>query len=183
MRLSQRASTCTRVLLSSVLVAAAAGCSNVTSSPSSASAEKIIPYAATVTFPSTTSSYVYDLPRQGGGPVTVYAVPVGDMIQSYANDHIYTAFTGGPTVSIDISVDEFRVRDYRASMGSAFEVKREGRTVFEKRYTASGGRYLQNEDWMGPLEARNDIDRSIDEAMRSIFEQFLSDARAQYESW
>ena len=161
----------------------AASCKNVSSTALRGAVETTIPYEASLRFPADTGSLVYDLPNQSSGPTTVYVIPVGELIQNYAHDYIGTAFAGAQPVEVDIRIDEFRVRNYRAFVAASFEVKRQDRVVFGESYSAAGRPQQPPEDWESGMEVRQRVDLTTDQAMRSIFSQFLRDARKKQATW
>jgi hypothetical protein len=169
--------------LSSLCVLFAMGCKNATTGPLGAVVSLTMPFEAQVDFPPETRDRVYSLPRQGGGPMTAYDVPLGSLLQSYAADYLGAAFDGGLPIEVQIEIDSFRVRNYQAFLVASFQVTKDEYPVFEKSYTVMGSRRVQQNDSDTAFEGKQAVDLSIDEVMRSLFAKFLKDARSASLTW
>ena len=170
-------------VLPSLLLIVAVGCKNATSGPLTGTVSLTMPFEARVTFPPATRDEVYTVPRQGGGPMTAYDLPLGQVLESYASDYLGAAFDGGPPIDIEIEIESFRIRNYQAFLVASFTVKKGDPLIFEKSYAVNGRPRVQQDDWDGAFEGKRAIDLTVDEVMRSLFAKFLRDARSESLTW
>ena len=94
----------------------------------------------------------------------------------YANAYLGGATpNAGRTVRVDL--ERFDVHDFEAHAGMRFTVTDADRTVLESTYDCPGKGYAARVIWGGAFAMKSSTRKTIDEALRSWFEEFLAEAR------
>ena len=140
-------------------------------------------FEARLQLPDETRERVYDVPPQSGGPVTRYALQIGELVERYASKTLAGIFPSGPPIDVEVRLEEFRFRGYQALAVLSFRVTREGQLVFERSYQGRGRRRLIQTDSAGSFELEQAVDLSTDEALRQVFGSFAREAREASGSW
>jgi hypothetical protein len=142
-----------------------------------------IPYRASLTFPAETAAYTHSVRSWAAGIANSFQIRVGEQLQNYGHAYLDTAFLTGPELRIDIRVNDFDVAQFAAFIDATFTVQRSGNQVFQKQYVAKGGSYGGRTLLGGVFAMKSSMRRTTDDALRSLYEQFLADAGAAHTSW
>jgi hypothetical protein len=136
-----------------------------------------------VEIPEETAAFTYDVRSVASGAANRWRILVGEALVQYAEAYLGPVFPQGDEVSISVAIESFDVRDFEAHIDARFTVSREDETVFDKRYHANGKGYFARTAWGGAFAMKSSMRNTTDEALRSLFEQFLSDVHASYTGW
>ena len=142
-----------------------------------------IPVAARVEIPDSTRKMTYDVRSAAAGAANRYRIPVGKTFAQYADAYLTPAFETGDDLAIRVSVESFLVKDFEAHVDARFLVTRGSTNVFDKRYRANGTGYFSQTAWGGAFAMKSSMRKTTDEALRSIFDQFLADAKREHGAW
>jgi hypothetical protein len=146
-------------------------------------ASKAMSYRATLHFPKETATYTYDVRSVAAGIVNKFTIRVGEILQEYGHAYLDSAFPEGEEIDIEIRVDGFDVHDFEAHIDSTFTVRREGARLFQKSYHANGAGHFAQTMWAGVFAMKSSMRKTTDEALRSLYAQFLADAESARSSW
>ena len=172
------------VLLVALLGLSSAGCYSVVLEPIPAQiASPHIPVAATIDIPPTTAAFQYVVRSGMAGGANSWTIEVGGAIVQYADAYLSNAFDKGSGVTVQIDMQHFDVHDFEAHCSLQFTVHRGSAAVFQKTYEGQGVGYAARVIWGGAFAMKSSMRRTTDEALRSIFTQFITDAQAQYTTW
>ena len=130
---------------------------------------------ATVSIPPKTANHVHTVRSGLAGFANTWDINVGEAISDYSKAFFANAITPGSDAVIQIDLVSFDVRDFEARCELNFTVQREGRDVFQKSYQGKGLGYAARVVWGGPFAMKSSMRKTTDEALRSIFGQFLQD--------
>ena len=142
-----------------------------------------IPVAAKVDVPPATANYEYVVRSLMAGGANTWTIEVGKAIVQYADAFLSPAFLKGDQVTVQIDLQSFEVHDFEAHCSVQFTVRRGDAGIFQKTYTSQGVGYAARVVWGGAFAMKSSMRRTTDEALRSVFQQFLTDAHAQSGSW
>jgi len=161
------------------------GCQHIVALPEIKPIEgDTIPVSARVEIPAESANRVHKVRRSfAAGLASRWTIEVGDALVRYAQAYLTPVFPAGDDVVIEISIDRFGIAIFRAVLDARISVTRDGRAVFDKqlRIASKRDRYVAQ---MGRAQSMDSTLRdTTDEALRSLFEQFLEDARRSYPSW
>ena len=143
------------------------------------SATAPIPLGATVSIPVTTATHIH-LVRSGlAGWANTWEIHVGKAISEYSKAYLANTITSGTDAVIQIDLVSFDVREFEARCELNFAIQRDGREVFQKSYYGKGLGYAARVVWTGAAGMESSMQKTTDEAMRSIFSRFLEDLAAR----
>jgi len=142
-----------------------------------------IPISAQIEIPDKTRKMTYDVRSAAAGGANRFRIPVGQTLAQYADAYLKPAFQAGDDVNIQINVESFHVKDFEAHIDAQFLVTRGSASVFDKRYHANGTGHFAQTAFGGAFAMKSSMRKTTDEAMRSLFEQFLADAKREYSGW
>ena len=117
------------------------------------------------------------------GAANRWRILVGEALVRYAEAYLKPVFSEGDDVSISISIEHFHVHDFEAHIVGRFVVRRDGLPVFEEGYRAHGRGYFARTFWGGAFGMKSSMRETTDEALRSLFEQFLGDVSRRHAGW
>lgn len=140
--------------------------------------EARIPVAITISIPARTATHVHSVRSIAAGSAHRWDIEVGKAIAEYANAYLLSAFPPGRDAVIQLDLENFDVHDFEAHCNLRFTVIRDGRRIFQRTYHGEGVGYAARVMWGGAMAMDSSMRRTTDEALRSLFEQFLADARA-----
>jgi hypothetical protein len=131
--------------------------------------------SATVSIPPKTANHVHIVRSGLAGFANTWDINVGEAIVDYSKAFFVNAVTPGQDSVIQIDLVSFDVRDFEARCQLSFTIQREGRDVFHKSYQGKGLGYAARVVWGGAFAMKSSMLKTTDEALRSIFGQFLQD--------
>jgi hypothetical protein len=143
------------------------------------SATAAVPLAATISIPPKTANHVHTVRSGLAGFANTWEINVGEAISDYSKAFFANTITPGSEAVIQIDLVSFDVRDFEARCELTFTIKREGHEVFQKSYQGKGLGYAARVVWGGAFAMKSSMRKTTDEAMRSIFGQFLQDVTAR----
>jgi hypothetical protein len=158
-----------------VVVALSMGCYTVQLPAIPEVAGRATTRTATTDIPIGSATYVYDVRSFVSGIGNRWRIEVGDALVKYANAYLRPIFPEGDDLRIQITVEGFDVRHFQAHIDSRFTVFRGTDVVFNKKYHAQGIGYYARTFWGGAFAMKSSMRKTTDEALRSLFEQFLAD--------
>jgi hypothetical protein len=170
-------------LLLSVAPLMLGGCYTVKLNPIPVVEASPLPISAAVEISEETSALTYDVNSFAAGAANRWRILVGEALVQYAEAYLRPVFPQGDDVSISVSIQSFDVHDFEAHIDAQFTVSREGEILFEKRYHTYGKGYFAQTVWGGAFAMKSSMRKTTDEALRSLFERFLSDVGASYTGW
>jgi len=124
--------------------------------------------------------YTYESPLTGDAQ---WLVPVGEEVKRYADAYLLSTFSTGEEVVIAINLISFDVTNGQATCDVCFSVRRGEEVLFERTYHGEGSTHALKLALAGSLVMEEVLRESADGALRSVFQQFLDDARLQYQRW
>ena len=142
-----------------------------------------LPISARLDIPPETAKFTYDVRSAAAGAANRFRILVGEALSQYAKAYLRPVFPEGDDVSIGIKIEGFDVRDFEAHIDVQFSVVRNGQGVFKRKYHANGTGYFAQTAWGGVFAMKSSMRKSTDEALRSLFEQFLEDVNSEYSGW
>jgi hypothetical protein len=137
------------------------------------------PLAATVSRPLKTATHVHVVRSGLAGYANTWEINVGEAITEYSKAFFANTITAGSESLIQIDLVSFDVGDFEARCELMFTIQKEGREVFQKSYQGKGLGYAARVVWGGAFAMKSSMRKTTDEAMRSIFSQFLQDVAAR----
>jgi hypothetical protein len=143
------------------------------------SATAPVPLAAKVSIPPKTANHVHTVRSGLAGFANTWDINVGEAISDYSKAFFANTITPGSEAVIQIDLVSFNVRDFEARCELNFTIQRDGRDVFQKSYQGKGLGYAARVVWGGPFAMKSSMRKTTDEALRSIFTQFLQDVTAR----
>lgn len=137
-----------------------------------------MPLTASIEIPPETASYTYDVRSIAAGGANRFRIMVGEALTQYAEAYLRPAFPAGDDLKIGITIESFSVHDFEAHIDARFAVSRDGQVVFNEKYEANGTGYFAQTAWGGVFAMKPSMRKTTNEALRSLFEQFLDDVHA-----
>jgi len=137
-----------------------------------------IPLAAKVLIPPKTANHVHSVRSGLAGFANTWEINVGEAISDYSKAFFANIITPGSEAVIQIDLVSFDVRDFEARCELSFTIQRDGRDVFQKSYQGKGLGYAARVIWGGAFAMKSSMRKTTDEALRSVFSQFLKDVTA-----
>lgn len=134
---------------------------------------------ATVSIPPKTANHVHTVRSGLAGFANTWEINVGEAISDYSRAFFANTITPGSDAIIQIDLVSFDVRDFEARCELNFTIQQEGREVFQKKYFGKGLGYAARVVWGGAFAMKSSMRKTTDEALRSIFGQFLQDVTAR----
>lgn len=173
----------TRGILLASITLLASGCYTVSFHDVAPVTGDTVPVSAQIEIPDETRKMTYDVRSAAAGAANRFRIPVGKTLVQYADAYLPSAFQTGEDINIQITVEDFQVKNFEAHIDARFLVTRDSASVFDKSYHASGIGYFSQTAWGGAFAMKSSMRKTTDEAMRSLFEQFLADAKREYGGW
>lgn len=161
-----------------LLLASTAGCYTVEMPAIDAVPSAPLPLAARVDVDAETAEFTYDVRSWSAGIANRWRMHVGAALAQYADAYLRPAFADGSDGTVAIRIESFDVEDFESRIAARFILSRGADTVVDRTYRAAGKGYYARTFWGGPFAMKSSMRQSLDEALRSLFEQFLADARA-----
>ena len=134
---------------------------------------------ATVSIPEKTANHIHAVRSFLAGYAHSWEINVGEAIVNYSKAFFASAITPGQDYGIQIDLLSFDVRDFEAHCQLQFTIRRDGRDIFQKSYMGKGLGYAARVVWGGAFAMKSSMRKTTDEALRSIFDQFLQDLAAR----
>jgi hypothetical protein len=159
------------------------GCYTVRLNPIPAVEASPLPISSTLEISEETAAFTYDVRSLAAGGGNRWRIMVGEALVQYAEAYLRPVFPQGGDISISVSIESFDVHDFEAHINARFTVSGEGESLFDKRYHANGKGYFARTVWGGAFAMKSSMRNTTNEALRSLFEQFLSDVDASYAGW
>jgi hypothetical protein len=142
-----------------------------------------IPVTARVEIPPESADRVHKVRSFAAGITSSWTIEVGDALVRYADAFLTPVFPKGDDVVIEISIDRFDIAMFRAILEARISVTRDGRGVFDKHHRIANKRDRRAAQMNRAQSMDSALMSTTDEALRSLFEQFLEEARLAYPSW
>lgn len=134
-----------------------------------------IPLGITLEIPADTASIRYAIPGSTGTEILL-----GEAFEQYARAYLERAFEKGDDVRVAASLATFEARNGRFSIAADLRVARSGREVFQRRYNGTSHGNTWDESF---ADRRTYWREAANLALRSVFKQFIDDARRDHTSW
>jgi len=170
-------------LLTAVMLVEIPGCYTVTLSSIPAVPNETIPIRAQIEIPPETAAFTYEVRSAAAGIGNSWTIEVGAALTQYANAYLETPLSNGVPAVVNITIESFDVHDFEAHADVRFAVKMADRIPFSQVYHGKGVGYFSQTVWGGAFAMKSSMRKTTNEALRSVFNQFMSDARAQHGSW
>jgi len=159
-------------------------CYTVNLAPISAVPAEPLPVSARIEIPAQSAQFTYDVHSAAAGAANRFRILVGEALVQYADAYLLPVFPDGDEVSIRITIEGFDVHDFEAHIDARFSIAQEEETLlFDKKYHASGIGHFAQTALGGVFAMKSSMRKTTDEALRSLFEQFLADVTVQYGGW
>lgn len=171
------------LILSLIWLVSLTGCYNVALNPISPVSGSLIPINGRLEVPRQTADYTYDVRSAAAGYGNRFRIHVGKALAQYAKAYIDPVFVGKDNSIIRIVIENFDVHDFEAHIDASFLIEIENEMVFNKKYHANGTGYFAQTLWAGVFAMKSSMRKTLNEALRSLFEQFLEDASIGYREW
>ena len=142
-----------------------------------------LPVSANIVISDPTSTYFYDVSSATAGYANTFRIEVGRALVQYADAFLSPLFKPGNDLTIEVIILGFEVRDFEAHINVRFTVTNDQEILLDKGYQASGQGYYARTFWGGAFAMRSSMRNTTREALTSIFNQFRSDAEADYSDW
>jgi hypothetical protein len=139
-----------------------------------------MPVTAQLDIPPETAVYTYDVRSMAAGAANRFRILVGESLVQYAGAYLRPAFPDGNDVTIRITINSFHVQDFEAHITARFMMNQRGRVILDRTYDAAGEGYFAQTVWGGAFAMKSSMRKTTDEALRSIFVQFLADVLRHY---
>jgi hypothetical protein len=173
-----------RSLLACALLALGTGCYTVGFEPvAPVPRNPPLQYHASVTYPPATAAYTHSVRSFAAGIGNSFTIPVGQVLQEYGAAYLGPAFPAGPELGIEVAIDFFEVEGFKAQIRATFSVTRDGEPRFKQQYQAVGNSYFTRTLFGGAFAMKSSMRRTTDDALRSLFEQFLANAQSAQPPW
>jgi hypothetical protein len=172
--------------LVSVALLAACGCHTIEMDPiQPPTGIAQIPIPAQCVILPATADYVFGMHI---GIFHQYNFTVGKALKQYSEAYIAAAFPAGKDIAVQVDIVNYQLDTFFwhtnavATCDIRFAVSRNGKILFDKTYHGQGNPRPDSDTGtvftMGPI-----FRHTTDEALRNVFNQFLTDAQAQCVNW
>jgi hypothetical protein len=168
-----------RIAALGMVLALSMGCYTVQLKPIPEVAGRPLGETATIDVPGESASYVYDVRSFAAGVGNRWRIEVGDALVKYAEAYLRPVFPEGDDLRIHITVEGFDVRGFESHIEGRFTVSRGSEIVFNEKYHGQGVGHFAQTAWGGAFAMKSSMRKTTDEALRSLFEQFLADVQKE----
>lgn len=117
------------------------------------------------------------------GVANSWTVDIGDAVVKYAAAYLSEAFPPGDDVTVRVDLIDYKVEGFAATTDLRFVVTDADRVLFDRNYRCVGDGYGGRVVLGGAFAMKSAMRRTTDDSLRSCFEQFLVDARAEEPRW
>lgn len=157
-----------------------AGCYTVNLHPIPPVAGSELRLTAQLEFPPETAGYTHVVRSAAAGIGNRFTILVGETLVQYGGAYLRPVFPEGNDATIRIEIESFDVRSFEARIRARFTVTQDGGETFAKSYDAAGKGHFAQTVWGGAFAMKSSMRKTTDEALRSLYEQFLADVRPRY---
>jgi hypothetical protein len=168
-----------RIIALGVLLGLSMGCYTVQLQPISEIPGQSFGETATIDVLEPSANYVYEVRSFAAGFGNRWRIDVGDGLVQYAEAYLRPVFPEGDDLRVQITIEGFDVRDFEAHVDARFAISRESEIVFNRKYHAQGVGHFAQTAWGGAFAMKSSMRKTTDEALRSLFEQFLTDMQRE----
>ncbi len=159
------------------------GCHHVVLDPIPPVSTERLPVSAQFEIDPFSASYTFSMRSFAAGIANKWTIHVGDALTQYAQSYLNEAFAPGNGLAIAVKIENFDVEDFSARATLRFIVRRDAEERFNKVYLGVGKSYFGRTAMTGVFGMNGSMSKTTDEALRSVFEQFLVDARSRAAQW
>lgn len=169
--------------LSIVLICATGACHHVVLDPVPPVPTDPMPFSARYEVEPLSATYAYSMRSFAAGIANKWTVHVGEALVSYSQAYLGESLHPGDDLSILLSIEHFEIDDFRARASVRFVVKQGDVTRLDRVYVGIGESHFKRTAMTGVFGMQGSMKKTTDEALRSVFAQFVPDVRAQMNSW
>lgn len=167
------------VVVAVIASVAAGGCHHVRLDPIPPASVARLPVAASHEIEPLSSGYQFSMRSFAAGIANRWTIHVGEALPYYARAYLGEAFQPGDRWAIVVSIEHFEVDDFQARASVRFVVRDGGAETLNRVYLGVGNSYFKRTVMTGVFGMEGSMKKTTDEALRSVFEQFLAEARAR----
>lgn len=171
------------VVLAIVAGASFGACHHVRLDPIPPAPVERLPLTARYDIEPLSTVYEFSMRSFAAGIANKWTIHVGEALSQYARAYLGEAFPPGDRLAISIAIERFEVDDFQARASVRFVVEDGAVERLNRVYLGTGNSYFKRTAMTGVFGMEGSMKKTTDEALRSVFEQFLADIRAQSNSW